>query len=567
MKDKEQTSYKIRTYVLGQFEGKYYGYQNDNLGPYHTIDFDIHIYQASLYRTIKISEEQYSKISKKENYYDLGQINDLKIELDHSLNSPNTVYIVDTLETHICNLKLSKVQEDGRKTYGTISGILGAVVDVKEINQIKKEKPAEEAKVGAPNPSKTNKAESKKRKENNKPGNDFSIKELVNQGLSAIPLILGGIYLAFIIGSILQALGPISWIILGTATGISVFTYLFPALIHSLVITPLALIWNILAKISFFLFFTFIVFLLFFIYTIEHEFYILASILASLLIFTLINMYSRILRPSVGMITSYSGLIFVGIAFFMTTLSFHSNSNINPIPSQNKRKSIISTDSFPRFIEHHLTWKDYAEKEYKGNLRVDRHNYIRSKKWREQYYRIYDDQSSLSQPYEYTLDEEDGRTSFLLKFSDSLRTVYQLDSIDFAKAIVSMVQSIPYVLIYPENCPPNINIPCIDNINLGFCTPIEFSFTLNGDCDTRALFLFSIFQQHGFDVILLVSQKYQHAILGINLPIDGTTFYHNRKRYIVWETTAEGWKPGVLPPNCNNLEYWEVLISSDNNPI
>jgi len=59
-----------------------------------------------------------------------------------------------------------------------------------------------------------------------------------------------------------------------------------------------------------------------------------------------------------------------------------------------------------------------------------------------------------------------------------------------------------------------------------------------GDCDSLALIYASILDHLGYDVILMVSQQYAHAMVGVDLPGEGARFNHNERAYMVAELTA-----------------------------
>ena len=53
-----------------------------------------------------------------------------------------------------------------------------------------------------------------------------------------------------------------------------------------------------------------------------------------------------------------------------------------------------------------------------------------------------------------------------------------------------------------------------------------------GDCDTKSIYLFAILKKLGYDVAILVSDFYQHAILGIALPGRGDYIKYQGKKYL-----------------------------------
>ncbi|WP_284698413.1 J domain-containing protein [Terrimonas ginsenosidimutans] len=161
---------------------------------------------------------------------------------------------------------------------------------------------------------------------------------------------------------------------------------------------------------------------------------------------------------------------------------------------------------------------------------------------------------------------------------DSIRQVNGLNERQFSEMMVSAVQSIPYFLVTSNDCETaGYSDPfvrdflkscqqgcCVGNAKFGIRSPLEFLNDLKGDCDTRALFLYSMLKHFGFDVALMTSEHYRHAAIAVHFkdqsPIDGTVIQINGKNYYPWETTNKGFLPGVLPEQCNNLNYWNIAL-------
>lgn len=157
-----------------------------------------------------------------------------------------------------------------------------------------------------------------------------------------------------------------------------------------------------------------------------------------------------------------------------------------------------------------------------------------------------------------------------------IRSNLDLNSLEFADLIVSSVQNIPYKLLLQGPCQPgfyNDNFvaeyldqggECTPYVDFGVYGPAEFIKAFGGDCDTKALFLFHHLDQLGYDVALLVSKTYGHAVLGINLPAEGVYKKYGRKKYYLWETSNAGFLPGYINPGFENMLKWEfALISSE----
>lgn len=227
------------------------------------------------------------------------------------------------------------------------------------------------------------------------------------------------------------------------------------------------------------------------------------------------------------------------------------------------------------WIKRFRSWDDYDGKHYEGYYQIkksafDRANYYKTN------LRLPANTSRSYDQMVYSLKEHDrGELGGLYKMLDSIRETNQLSERKFAEMAVSMVQDIPYCLVLEQECNANRYHDAFISDWLskhdGFCdpyqrfginSPVEFLTNLKGDCDTRTLLLYSIFSYYGYDVVLLSSEIYKHSIIGINLPVDGKAFYHKNQRYVVWETTAPGARPGMLSPDVANMNYWRISLKS-----
>jgi hypothetical protein len=69
--------------------------------------------------------------------------------------------------------------------------------------------------------------------------------------------------------------------------------------------------------------------------------------------------------------------------------------------------------------------------------------------------------------------------------------------------------------------------------------PLAAAAERRGDCDARALVAAIVLERLGIDAILMVSQEYSHALLGVDVPGGGQRFKFGGKDYLVGETTAQ----------------------------
>lgn len=173
-------------------------------------------------------------------------------------------------------------------------------------------------------------------------------------------------------------------------------------------------------------------------------------------------------------------------------------------------------------------------------------------------------------------DFDRSRMPYIYVMLDCLQQSVGYDSTQFVKAVVAMVQDIPYTLILHNTCDVALykdkfisqylkaGRECVANVPFGLYSPIEFLGTLKGDCDTRSLFLYVILSHYGYDVALLTSEFYQHSLIGINMDLPGIHKMKNNKKYVLWETTSPGVPFGVLNREISEMKYWNIILSSKN---
>jgi len=242
------------------------------------------------------------------------------------------------------------------------------------------------------------------------------------------------------------------------------------------------------------------------------------------------------------------------------------------VPVVEKESKDLRLDTL---ITHTMSWDDYDGKTYSGSFWISKNHLNKA--------HIYKNELPISVIDERSYDEaifslkefDKANLRGLYKMFDSLRISNKLTVNKFAEVIVSFVQTIPYTIILPNSCNSKFyedefttkylsskNARCDGNERFGINTPVEFLSSLNGDCDTRTLLLYTVLDHYKYDVTLLSSDYYSHSIIGVNLPYDGITYNYNNQRYILWETTALNAKPGILPNEISNTDYWRISLKS-----
>lgn len=80
-----------------------------------------------------------------------------------------------------------------------------------------------------------------------------------------------------------------------------------------------------------------------------------------------------------------------------------------------------------------------------------------------------------------------------------------------------------------------------------------------GDCDTKSLLLYILYEKLGIDCVLLWSYKYHHTMLGLSGGKVGKYKTYKGKRFYFLETTYPGWDIGELPPKTKRESFWHIL--------
>ena len=233
-------------------------------------------------------------------------------------------------------------------------------------------------------------------------------------------------------------------------------------------------------------------------------------------------------------------------------------------------------DENDKLLSHQQQWQDYNFSSYKGKLEIWESNYEDSHDYKNTKLKP----KNSRNPREYwgsiyaQLVRHD--TEYMERILDTFIQIgrsKKLNELEFAQVIVSCVQSIPYVLVYRKDCselaktnPALAELArqhsCKGNVPYGLQSPAEFMQDLQGDCDTRTVFLFTILDKLGYKVAILNSDTYGHSMLGVGLPATGKYLDYRGQHYYFWETTAKGWNIGTLPPEMGQTKHWYVVLAN-----
>ena len=217
-------------------------------------------------------------------------------------------------------------------------------------------------------------------------------------------------------------------------------------------------------------------------------------------------------------------------------------------------------------VFHSRNWFDqHFVNEYKMSYELSAENAQTSSRFRNQFeppittYSVYE--NYWGSVYQFLVNHD---STLLQSINDSLFQVGKnqyLNRTEFADMLVAFVQDIPYSYIIQNECTSaNEDSPCLGQQEFGILSPIEFLYSLYGDCDTRTTLLYSLLNHFGYKTVVFISKEYAHAMLGVELPATGDYIRHKGRKFYFWETTNTGWNVGDLPNEMDNKNYWKIAL-------
>jgi hypothetical protein len=258
-------------------------------------------------------------------------------------------------------------------------------------------------------------------------------------------------------------------------------------------------------------------------------------------------------------------VIAFGIVWFLDINFEGMVPKVDPNYTEDEIVAIEEDENLPQntnYIFNTLRWTDYNNKKYTIKYRIGQTDFREARQnrmncvgytWGEIYGNLYQNDSRM--------------LSDLYQKYDSISHGHS--SLEFARLVVSSIQEVPYTWILIDNCQDAPNWAeikksgneCLGNIrNYAVQSPVEFVANLKGDCDTKALLLYAILKRFNYDVCVLVSEQYGHAMLGINIPASGSYVRSGGVKYYVWETTVKGYDIGQAPAEYSNMSLWDVAL-------
>ena len=253
---------------------------------------------------------------------------------------------------------------------------------------------------------------------------------------------------------------------------------------------------------------------------------------------------------------------------------------INPVKMPSQTNPSDTAQREDTLINHFIRWKDYDSSMYETNLAISTAD-LRSSSFEHDNYSGYGI-NSLAPVYSYLSSVDGNKLGRIYNAFDSIRMEKNLDEIQFAKMMVTCIQSVPFYLVVDRSCNDSYDDEYVQNY-LATCTkdccigfekygvrsPVEFMSDLKGDCDTRSLLLYTILKHYKYNVALLTSNYYKHAVIAVNFKNysedGGLAMNIHDRNYYLWETTSAGFNIGILPNDLQNLNYWDIALLNENN--
>ncbi|MGZ3423934.1 MAG: hypothetical protein ACXVEE_39090 [Polyangiales bacterium] len=124
----------------------------------------------------------------------------------------------------------------------------------------------------------------------------------------------------------------------------------------------------------------------------------------------------------------------------------------------------------------------------------------------------------------------------------------KLSSVQLAETMLAFVQQIPYKI--PTEDPFGLRPP-----------PLVIS-KKSGDCDSKSLLFFMMLTQAGIDAVIVSSKAHAHTMVGVALPVAGSTFRYKDRKFAFAETTAKDAPLGWLPPDVSSPKDWRVELAN-----
>jgi hypothetical protein len=227
-----------------------------------------------------------------------------------------------------------------------------------------------------------------------------------------------------------------------------------------------------------------------------------------------------------------------------------------------------------KYRKHEFNWKDNSKRNYTGIFKVrdDFYNITRFKRENLNASKV-SSSAYWRHVYKNLLVQNASYLNEIIAEYKRIISSKNLDEKEAADMIVTSIQNIPYCLVHDLSHRDadkefggfvsewhQKGGACLELIKFGLQSPTEFMGNFMGDCDTRSVMLYHVLTSLGYNVVILTSERYGHAIIGISGNYRGKSKYYEDLKYYVWETTYPGYEPGVLSDEYGNMRYWNVVL-------
>lgn len=246
-------------------------------------------------------------------------------------------------------------------------------------------------------------------------------------------------------------------------------------------------------------------------------------------------------------------------------------------PRLDPRQDTMSKQAWNYLVDHAIKWVDFSKRDYLSEYTTSTLEFAASGKKHMAWANV-----PMTNQMLFFHDLYKDFHSFDTHKLDSLHRYFaeerrskNLDALATAEMVVTFIQEIPYVLVHEYPCTRAAGMggfmaqyhaegkPCLPNIFAGVMSPYEFAHTLKGDCDTRSLLAYTLLNRLGIPCSIWVSRQYGHSVLGVG--VSGSSGNYKQvsgTRHFATELTAKGFRVGMIAPQHNNMNNWNVVLNN-----
>lgn len=537
-------------FLLGNFRAKYFGEKSIDNSSYNELNFDIEVYDA-IFSNAKIVEQAVI-----DGNYSIGDIFKLIIPEDFLIYTKEDTheFVVSGREIYLIRPNLSLVSEEGLETFGTID--CQAFFDVYDESFLFNPIHTPDSQASGSFPGYSRIIPKPRPVENVKIG----LKAILTNLLLLVGLFLT-VTLSFIFFSLFH---PVFLLILLFA-GILIYLWEFLIVestkrkVQQYGSPILRVVTNVFS----------LIFLVVFLIPLIP--FLITSWLEGLIVFAFLGLLGYLIASLRAVLIWLLGVAVI-FALFFIPIGWSSN-EWNPNRVRSESYQPVVNPQVPGETEFEIkkeeadvlrntvSWLGPQKEIFTLTYELSQDHIIASEKKRNGIKRTIRKNEDFSPIFYSVLENESMQIGSFLNGLDSIRNSNNMSDVYFQNVIVNFVQQVPYAQLMPTDC-EGVQLDCVEEIKYGFYTPTEFLHYLKGDCDTKSLLLFSIFDYFDFDILLLGSLVYQHAMVAVPSTRSGLGYpiRANNKVFYPWESTTSGWQIGQMPPSVDNLIYWDILL-------